>query len=93
MQCILVLWLFSPDTGKNITSITAEVIQKWKDDSGFKQFPILILSIAANPVRVKEIDISLVTKYFKPAKLFLYSFLLNHRSVDANRARCAVTSH
>jgi len=67
MQCILVLWLFSPDTGKNITSITAEVIQKWKDDSGFKQFPILILSIAANPVRVKEIDISLVTKYFKPA--------------------------
>jgi len=42
---------------KNIRSITAEGIQKWEDVSGPTQFPVLILSLAANPERVKEIDI------------------------------------
>jgi len=42
---------------KNIRSITAEGIQKWEDVSGPTQFPVLSLSLAANPERFKEIDI------------------------------------
>lgn len=61
MQCILVrsekTESFPPDTGKNIRSITAEGIQKWEDVSGLTQFPVLTLSLAANPERAKKIDI------------------------------------
>lgn len=56
-QCILVRSekseSFPPDTEKSISLIT----QKWEDISSPTEFPVLVLSSAANQERVNEKDI------------------------------------